>query len=137
MPTFSHGKNAAFKIADSIPTTRDISDICKTADLKRDIATAETSAMGNSAKTYIPGLQDATVSIDGYADTTTIGYLNSVYGAITTFEFGPEGDVASSGTPKYTGSCIITSLETSADVSSAVTVKGSIQVTGPITVAAY
>jgi hypothetical protein len=127
----AHGKVAVFKIADSGSTMRDISPLLKTDALKRTVETAETSAFASTAKSYLPGLSDATLSMDGYASQVETGYLDGVIALITTFEFSPMGTAA--GTPKYTGSCIITTLETTADVGSAVQIKGDLQVTGPIT----
>lgn len=131
MPTFTHGKSAVFKIADSGATLRDVSNVVKTSSLKRSADTAEVTALGNASKAYIPGLKDATISIDGYADVTTTGYLDGVLGATTTWEFYPSGTTA--GNVKYNGSGILKSLETDVDVSGAVSVKGEIQVTGDVT----
>jgi hypothetical protein len=133
--TFTHGSKAVFKISDSIPTVRDISNVLKTANLKRTADTADTSAMGSSAKSFIPGLLDATLSIDGFCDVTTAGYIASVLGAITPFEFGPEG--TTTGNEKYTGNAIVNDLEINADVGSAVSIKGTLQVTGGVTRATY
>ena len=67
-PTFSHGKNTKI-LVDGV----DVSEWFKTWDAKRDIATAETSTIGNEAKTYIPGLGDGTFSLD-----TGLGVSRSV-----------------------------------------------------------
>ena len=75
MPTFTHGKDAVFKVDDSGGTIRDISDILSSVTLSREADTAEVSALGSSDKSYIVGLKDATISIEGMADVTTSGYL--------------------------------------------------------------
>ena len=131
MPTFTHGKEAVFKVDDSGGTLRDISNVLNTASLAREVDTAETSVLGDDDKTYIPGLRDATVSVEGMADITTSGYMDGLLGSITEFEFYPAGTGA--GQVKYTGSCILTSFETGAELGGAVTVSGEFQITGPIT----
>lgn len=131
MPTFSHGKKAVFKVADSGATLRDVSNILNTATLSREVDTAEVSTLGADDKSYIPGLRDATVSVEGMADVTTSGYFDGILGATTTFEFYPAGTAV--GQVKYSGSCILTSFETGAELGGAVTVSGEFQITGGIT----
>lgn len=131
MPTFSHGKDAVFKITDSGSTLRDISTVLSSVSLSREADTAETSALGTTAKTYIPGLTDATISIEGMADVTTSGYLEGVLGLSKAFEFYPAGTAV--GQVKYSGSAILTSFESAAEIGGAVTVSGEFQVTGAVT----
>jgi hypothetical protein len=61
MPTFTHGKNAAFKIDDSGGTLRDISDVLTDVSISRTADVAEVSAFTNSSKAYVAGLKDATL----------------------------------------------------------------------------
>lgn len=131
MPTFTHGKDAVFKITDSGATLRDISNVLNTVSLSREVDTAETSALGDSAKTYIAGLSDATISIEGMADVTTSGYLEGILGTSKAFEYYPAG--TASGQVKYSGNAILTSFESSAEIGGAVTVSGEFQVTGAVT----
>ena len=131
MPTFTHGKEAVIKVADSGAVLRDLSSVLNTATLSREVETAETSALGSDDKSYIPGLRDATISVEGMADTTTSGYLEGVLGGSTTFEFYPAGE--DPGNVKYSGACILTSFETAAELGGAVTVSGEFQVSGAIT----
>lgn len=130
MPTFAHGKSAVFKINDG-STLRDISNVVNSSSLSRSAETAEVTALGNSSKAYIPGLKDATVSIEGMADVTTSGYLDGVLGVSTAWEFYPAGTAV--GQVKYNGSGILTTLDTSAEVGGAVSVSGELQVTGDVT----
>jgi len=131
MPTFSHGKDAVFKITDAAATLRDISTVLSSVSLSREADTAETSALGTTAKTYIPGLTDATISIEGMADVTTSGYLEGILGTSKAFEFYPAGTAV--GQVKYSGSAILTSFESAAEIGGAVTVSGEFQVTGAVT----
>ena len=130
MPTFAHGKSAVFKINDG-STMQDISNVVNSSSLSRSAETAEVTALGDAAKAYIPGMKDATISIEGMADVTTSGDLDGLLGTTTTWEFYPAGTGA--GEVKYSGSGILTSLETSAEVGGAVSVSGEVQVTGDVT----
>lgn len=131
MPTFTHGKNAVLKVADTGATMRDVSSVINKANLKRSAETAETSALGSASKSYIAGLKDATISLDGMADATVSGYLDGILGSTTTWEFYPAGTTA--GNVKYTGSAILTSLETGAEIGGVVSLAGELQVTGDVT----
>lgn len=131
MPTFTHGKDAVFKVDDSGATLRDISNILSSVTLSREADTAEVSALGNNDKVYIAGLRDATISIEGMADVTTSGYLYGILGVVTDFEYYPAGEGA--GEVKYSGQAILTSFETAAELGGAVSVSGEFQITGGVT----
>lgn len=132
---FVHGKSAVFKLDDSGGTLRDLSAYLNDVSFPRDVETAETTTFGvsGSAKTYIVGLSDATISISGLFDATADGYLAGVVGASATlsFEYGPAGSTG--GNVKYTGECLLTSYEVSASVGDSVQASADFQVTGAIT----
>lgn len=60
---FIHGKNASV-----LHGAYDLSSYLNSAQAQTSVATAETTAFGNSAKTYIVGLEDATLSASGMFD---------------------------------------------------------------------
>lgn len=60
MPTFVHGKNAKVLIG-----TYDLTDSFKEFSTTSQIDMAETSAFGNTNKTYIQGLADTSISLQG------------------------------------------------------------------------
>lgn len=60
MPTFVHGKNAKVLIGE-----HDLSSSFKEFTASTNIDMAETSAFGNTNKTYVQGLGDASISING------------------------------------------------------------------------
>jgi len=130
---FGHGKSAVFKLDDSGGTLRDLSSYINEASMPRDIETAETTAFGSSAKSYITGLSDATISISGIFDAVSDGYLAGALGqsATLSFEYGPLGSTASM--IKYTGEAILTSYEVSSPVGDVVTFSADLQVTGAVT----
>ena len=63
MPTFRHGKNTAVFV-DEFDFTTYFNDATSTSN----IDTAETSAFGTDAKTYIVGHTDGTISLSGMFD---------------------------------------------------------------------
>jgi len=132
---FVHGKSAFFSLDDSGGTVRDLSSFLNDVSMPRDIETAETTTFGvaGSAKTYIVGLTDATISISGLFDATSDGYLAGVVGGTSSlsFVYGPSGSTA--GLTKYSGECFLTSYEVSSSVGDAVQASASLQVTGAIT----
>jgi len=132
---FGHGKSAVFKIDDSGGTLRDISSYINEASFPRSIETAETTTFGvaGGAKTYITGLNDASISISGLFDSTADGYLAGVLGQASTlsFEYGPLGSTG--GFIKYSGECIMTSYEVSSSVGDVVSASAQFQVTGSVT----
>lgn len=125
---FVHGKSAYFKV-----NSTDISAYLDEVSLPRAIATAETTTFGKSAKTYITGLTDATISTKGKWDATTDATLAALVGAtsLVTWEYGPAG--STTGNIKYSGSAIITSYDVSAPVGDAVSFSMNLQVSDTIT----
>lgn len=131
MPTFTHGKNAAFKIDDSGGTIRDISDVLTDVSISRTADVAEVSAFTNSSKAYVAGLKDATMTISGSFDATVDGYLSGILGVEGSFEFYPIGTTG--GNPKASGEAIMTSYDRTPDIGGAVTFSASFQVSGDVT----
>ena len=136
MPTFRHGKSAVFKIDDSGGTLRDISNTVNEVTFSQSIETGETTSFGSSAKSYVAGLTDATISVSGTWDATVDGYLAGGAGVDTlSFEYGPES--STSGRIKYTGECILTSYEPGSPVGDVVTYSAEYQITGAVTRGTY
>jgi len=82
MPTFKHGKGVAVFI-DEYDFSTYFNDMTATAS----VDTAETSTFGTSAKTYITGHADGTISLGGYFESTasvgTDQYFASKLGGAT------------------------------------------------------
>ncbi len=133
MPTFSHGRNAVFTIEDSGDVVRDISDALKDISFPATVDTPEATAFKSTAKTYVVGLVDYRISASGFFDQTYAGYLYGILGFATprAFEYGPEGDTT--GEPKYTGTAILTSFQTSASVTDVVAASLEFQISGAVT----
>lgn len=132
---FAHGKSAVLKLDNAAGSLVDYSAYLNSIQMPRSIATAETTTFGvaGSAKTYIVGLTDATISLSGLFDATADATLAGVLGqtATLTFEYGPTGSTA--GMIKYTGECIMTSYQIQAAVGDAVQASVDCQVTGVVT----
>lgn len=95
----------------------------------------ETSAMGNTARTYVPGLTNATASMSLYfvdGDSAQAA-LQSAPGsaAAATVELYPSGEITGQ---KLSGEMIVTSFEISAANDGAVTAEVSGQISGALTV---
>jgi hypothetical protein len=137
MPTFRHGKSTVFKVDNAAGTLTDISNTLTDVSFPQTVETAETTSFGSSAKTYIVGLSDSTVSASGNFDATVDTHLAAVLGQAATlsFEYGPEG--STSGQVRYTGEAILTSYEKSGAVGDVVTYSAEFQVTGAVTRGTY
>ena len=137
MPTFRHGKSTVFKVDNAAGTLTDISNTLTDVGFPQSVDTAETSTFGSSAKSYVVGLTDSTLSISGNFDATVDAHLAAVLGQAATlsFEYGPEGSTA--GFVKYTGECILTSYEKSGAIGDVVSYSAEFQVSGAITRGTY
>ena len=136
MPTFVHGKSTNFTLDDTAGSVRDISNTVTSVDFPETLDTAETTAFGSNAKSYIVGLTDATISVSGIWDATVDGYIaGGAEPASRSFVFGPAGSTA--GNVKYSGEAIVTSYSISNPVGDVVTYSLDLQVTGAITRGTY
>ena len=143
---FGHGKNGVFKLDNAAGALTDLSAYIDNVDYPEDIEAAETTTFGvtGGAKTYIPGLRDATFSLSGKFDTVLDAHMNGAINAMmanpptlatASYEYGPLGSATAN--PKYTGECIITNYSPSTPVGDVVTFTVDLQRTGPHTRAAY
>lgn len=136
---FIHGKSSKFSIDNSAGSLVDLSAYIEQVSLSRSIETAEVTTFGNSAKQYIVGLSDGSVSISGKFDAAGASTVDSVLSGIlgqsatVSWEYQPNSATVSSTNPKYTGEGIVTSYEVSGSVGDSVTFSAEVQVTGVIT----
>lgn len=128
---FSHGKGGTLTL-NSGALTAYINEVT----LSRTFDTAETTVLGVTAKTYVVGLADATISGSGFYDPTAstgpIAILEAIFSgaAAVTFQYRP---AVGSGHYNYAGSAILTELELSNGLGDAAGVTFSLQVTGAVT----
>lgn len=100
----------------------------------------ETTTMGDSARDYIEGLRNATISLSGRWDgggaTAIDGVLHTAYAnsSLVTFSLNPTGTATfSASAPGYTGSMIVTNYEHSAAFDGVVSFSATLQVSGAVT----
>jgi hypothetical protein len=129
-----HGKDSFFEL-NSVELSAFLTEI----SVSRSGDVAEASTMGDSAKEYMPGLKDATISISGrWDDTASTGpdaVLSAALGTEVAFEYGPEGD--DSGDIKHSGNCIVTAYNVSSSIGDVVAFTAEMQVTGAVTVGTF
>lgn len=128
MPTFRHGKKTAVLFGNY-----NLSSYLNEASMSSSNETAETTAFGDDAKTYITSLVDATVSLSGMFegeinDTTLNNALTNT--GSTPVTICTTGLVA--GEPCFFGVSISNSYEISSPVADVVTVTSDLQLDGGI-----
>lgn len=135
---FSHGKGASFSLDNAAGTLTDISTFLDEVSFPSSIETGETTTFQSpgSAKTYVPGLRDATFSLSGKFDPTVDTLFEALIaaqatgGASASFEYGPTGDAQ--GAVQYSGEVWVTGYDISTPVADVVTFSVDLQVTGPV-----
>ena len=136
MPTFVHGKSVDFALDDTSGSSRNISDTLNSVDFPEVTETADTTAFGSSSRSFIVGLESATISISGLWDSTVDGYMKGgTEPASRSFIYGPAGSTG--GNVKYTGEAILTNYSISSPVGDVVTYSADLQVTGAVTRGTY
>lgn len=131
---FTHGSLATLAIDAAGGTSyTDISSYLNEASPDFEVDTAETTTLGKTSKTYIPGLNDATFSLSGLFDPTVDALLWSLRRASPnpTFRYRPAG--AGTGLPEYTGQVVLTSYSIGTTVDEAATIEAELQASDTIT----
>ena len=115
MPTFRHGKNVNVFLDEY-----DFSTYFNSVSASTTIDTAEASAFGTSAKEYVVGHRDGTVSLSGmFESTTSVGtdqFFASALGSATKIKL----IVAPEGHSNGAGAILLQADDTSYEVSSAI-----------------
>jgi len=132
---FTSGRNGGLMLADGSTTKRNISSYLTSIDYANagDSIDVTTFNSTQSAKTYVPGLRDRTISFDGFADPTCDGYLNGAFNKIKPFSYYASS-TASTNTNfiRYSGNGILTKYDFKTSVDGAVEFSGEIQITGSV-----
>ena len=132
-----HGKDLNFTLDNSGGTPVDLSAYVMGSgvDFGRDIEALLTTTAGDNSNTYIPGLKDATFSVEFDYNDTLVDHLDGVYGtASLSFVYGPAGSTG--GYNKYSGECMMTSVPITSPIGLN-TVSADFQVTGDVTAGTY
>lgn len=120
-----HSKVSAFSL-----NGQDLTPFVNTAGISISVDAVETTPIGTSYKTYLSGLQDATLSVSGFYSTATIGPEAAFKACISLaaavpFAYRPAGQATG-----YQGNALVTSYEVSSPVGDYVAFTGELQVTG-------
>lgn len=134
-----HGKDTAFSLEDSAASTlRILDDQLNSVEFSRQNDTHDTTVFTREGHTFVAGLTNGTITISGFWDKTastgSATVLDSLMGLDNTtmlFEYGPEG--RTSLQVKYSGECILASLDYSSPVADLVTFTATLQITGDVT----
>tara|TARA_R100001086_G_scaffold153872_1_gene82030 strand:- start:696 stop:1106 length:411 start_codon:yes stop_codon:yes gene_type:complete len=114
-----------------------LSDHATAATLEITYDDVDTTAFGDSVRTRIAGLGDATVNItwnQDYASSEIDATFNGIVGTAVAFELTPTSASVSATNPKYSGSLLVTSYTPiAAEVGALSTITTSWPVTGAIT----
>lgn len=95
--------------------------------------TIETTALGDTSRTYVAGLKTFSGTIEVYWDETDAdGQVALTTGATVTLNFYPEGDGA--GDTYYTGSAIVTGVSVSGTTDGTVDRSFTVQGTGALSI---
>lgn len=135
---FVHGKNTVFKLDNAAGTIVDLTAYFTSVEVPFDQESHETTTFGASAKTFIPGLSESSISFEANFDTVLDTHLSAVKSAISagtlatcSFEYHPAG--TTTGTPKYVGEIAVITYSISSGVGDLITLSGEAQVTGAVT----
>ena len=134
---FSHGKNTVFKIDNAAGSLQDISTYVRSAKFKQTSDDADTTTFGSTYKSFLLGVKDGTITIEGVWDPTVDNILNGILAHATTktFELGPEG--SGTGAIKYTGEAVCMSYDTDHPVKEAATFTAEFKTSGAVTRTTY
>ena len=137
----AHGKKQGFHIRAAGAGTGTATNFGRwltSVEWPRTVDSAEVTTFNtsNGAKTYVTGLNDGTVSIEGVWSTTPDGILNSLIGASSGTELWqqtPSTDASSTPFVQNTAKAILTSYTAPSAVGDAVTFSADFQISGTVT----
>lgn len=135
---FKPGKDSWFALDTAAGSLTNIQPYLDDVTVPQTVQQLEVSALGTTAKAFIPGLTDGdTISVKGPYDVAIHTHLTALKAAQAagtashSFMWGPGGSVASQA--KINGECLLASYELSAGVGGRVEWSASLQVTGAVT----
>jgi len=133
---FIHGKGTTVLL-----NAYDLSAFLNSADQTITVETAETTCFGSSAKSYVTGLRDGTVSVGGFFDGST-GAVDDAMSAAIGSSTASVLSVVESGAATIGNRCLVvqsldTSYQITGAVGDAVTISAEFQVDGTGSSGAY
>lgn len=126
-----HGKKTVFTVDGT-----DLSAYTNTSEFGKTTDTHDTSAYGDDAKEYSPGLNDATFTCGGHYDSTAStgprAKLNSVYAGNAAVALLRQPEGAGGGLPQDSFNAILTSYVETNPVGDYIMWSADFQVTGDV-----
>ena len=124
-----HGIQWVVSLDNSGGTPVDLSAYIEDVSLPESVDLAEVSTIADTGKKFVPGLEDATVTISYVFDSVIALQLNSLkrLAATTTFDASPDN-----GTTNFTGECRLGSVDRAGGIGSAVKGSATFQVDGVV-----
>lgn len=134
---FSAGTDAVLYLNDG-GGLEDFSAYIKTTGLNRARDMYDVTTLGLNDRAFVGGLRNNSHTLEGPADPTMDAMLSAALDAAArTFEYFPFGEAGGGGAdathPKYTGSYLIASYDTTTPVDGMASFSANIQFTGTIT----
>ncbi len=118
----------------------DISQYCSSSELGKATDTHDTTAYGEDSKSYTPGLNDSTFSVEGWYDTTAStgprAVLNAVYATNAASAILRQLEGAGTGLPQDSFNAIMTAFNETSPVGDVVTWSAEFQVSGDVDITA-
>jgi len=128
---FIHGKTTSV-----LYNGTNLSAFFNEASMSQDVETAETTAFGDDAKTYITGLKDGTMSLsgmfDGAADAVDVVLISTLGATAADVATVVPAGLSTAGVSTYSAEVRETSYEISSPVSDVVAANAEVQATGGI-----
>ena len=124
------GSSGSVKIAASGGSVTAVGEV-RSYSIDESADTIEDTVMGDTVKTYLPSLKDATLTIDALWDDSDAQQLIADTSAEIDWEIHPTG--TGTGEKYYAGSGIVTAKTISASYDGLVEASFSVQVSGAIT----
>lgn len=136
MPSFSFGTAAelAMDPLNGTSYTVILDCVMNELNLTRELDEAEVTTLCSTIKDYIPGLAETTLEFEGLYDSADNGVdeaLDSSFGTVVSWRYRPAG--TGTGLPQYVFSGFLQEYSIEATVDEAVTIEGTIRLTGGFT----
>ena len=130
-----HGKNSSLWLDSTAGTLVNFSSGVRTSSLNRSMDAPEVTTYGDNDRNFIAGLRGAELSFEGIFSSTHAEVLDGVFGDATStsysFEWSPDGSTAA-GRHLLKGEGLLTSLEYGASFDDAVSMSGTLLITGAV-----
>lgn len=103
-----------------------------TAGLTKSVNTIDVTPIGVTAKQYLNGLFDGTITADTHMNTATMAAVNTAFESTTpvVFIFRPGSVAAGKDAGSYTGSAIISNMDINGDATGEWDVALDLQISG-------